>query len=134
MDGANLMLTTDERVWAKEFVSRYGGDEELMASWFASAMCAARDAMLGPPNGDAAEYMQNRAQRRGEQPMSKPELSQHQRDLMLMGLCPFCEQQIRGWEPVTGFCAPEFWASCDDRGIDGGTGHKKSCEHKEITL
>lgn len=38
----------------------HGGDEELMASWFASAMCTARDKLTGPPNGDALQYMLDR--------------------------------------------------------------------------
>ena len=32
MKEVDLMQTTDHCVWAKEFVKRYGGDEELMAS------------------------------------------------------------------------------------------------------
>lgn len=63
-----------------------------------------------------------------------PELSQHQRDLVAMGLCPFCEQRIKNWESVTGFFAPEWWATMDEHGIDGATGHKKSCAYKKVSL
>ena len=71
-DGANLMLTTDHYVWAKEFVrifaekGYYVGTpqgvmqsselEEWIASWIASAMCTARDNGR-PVNGDQLQYM-----------------------------------------------------------------------------
>lgn len=29
-----------------------------------------------------------------------PQLSRHHRDLMHLGLCPFCEQPIRHWTPL----------------------------------
>ena len=35
---------TDARVWAKEFVQQFGGDEELMFGWFANAIESGRDA------------------------------------------------------------------------------------------
>ena len=40
----NLLETTDATVWAKEFVRLNGGDEGLMVTWFANAMCAQMDA------------------------------------------------------------------------------------------
>lgn len=63
-----------------------------------------------------------------------PELTQHQRDLMAMGLCPFCERSIKNWKAVTGFCAPEWWATMDEHGVDGASGHLKSCTHKKVKL
>lgn len=66
--------------------------------------------------------------------MSIPELTQHQRDLMTMGLCPFCEQRIRRWKVPLGSFAPEAWATLREHGIDPSTGHKQSCPHKTIRL
>ena len=63
-----------------------------------------------------------------------PELTQHQRDLMTMGLCPFCERQIKCWKSPSGSFAPEAWETLNERGIDGGSGHRKDCPHKEIRL
>jgi hypothetical protein len=63
-----------------------------------------------------------------------PELSQHQRDLMIMGKCPFCERTIKDWKPVVGSFAPEFYATCYDHGIDPSTGHKEDCPYKDIKL
>jgi hypothetical protein len=63
-----------------------------------------------------------------------PELSQHQRDLITMVLCPFCERSIKNWESASGAFAPEWWATMDEHGIDGANGHKESCPHKEIRL
>lgn len=69
---ANLMLTTDHDVWAKEFVRifsekgyyvgtpqgvmQFSELEEWIASWIAAAMCAARDNGR-PVNGDQLQYM-----------------------------------------------------------------------------
>lgn len=33
-----LLSTTDARVWGRKFVRLHGGDEDLMISWFASAI------------------------------------------------------------------------------------------------
>lgn len=66
--------------------------------------------------------------------MSIPELTDHQRDLMNMGMCPFCEKQIKGWKPVFGSFAPEWWATMREKGIDPATGHLESCQHKNISL
>lgn len=35
--------TMDATVWAREFVARFGGDEELMRAWFANAIMAGYD-------------------------------------------------------------------------------------------
>lgn len=67
--------------------------------------------------------------------VSIPELSNHQRDLMAMGLCPFCERRVKGWRPPEpGSFAPEAWATLRERGIDGRTGHGERCAYKEIAL
>jgi hypothetical protein len=41
--GLSLHETFDARVWAAEFVKRFGGDEELMIGWFANAIMAGYD-------------------------------------------------------------------------------------------
>lgn len=61
-------------------------------------------------------------------------LTQHQRDLMQMGLCPFCERNIKGWKPMFGSFAPEWWATQREKGVSPATGHKESCPYKEISL
>lgn len=61
-------------------------------------------------------------------------LTDHQRDLMHMGLCPFCERQIKGWQPVFGAFAPEWYATQREHGIDPSTGHAGTCRHKEVRL
>lgn len=66
--------------------------------------------------------------------MSIPELSQHQRDLMQMGLCPFCEAPIKGWKPAEGSFAPEWYATIREHGRDPSTGHKQNCPHKGIRI
>ena len=63
-----------------------------------------------------------------------PKLSQHQRDLMAMGLCPFCEKRIKAWKPVFGSFAPEWWATVRESGRDPATGHAKDCPHPAVTL
>lgn len=35
--------TMDATVWAREFVARFGGDEELMRAWFANSIMAGYD-------------------------------------------------------------------------------------------
>jgi hypothetical protein len=64
MEDVDLMQTTDAKVWADEFVRRFGGDPELMLSWFASAMMCMHDKLMGPPNGDAMQYLIDRAENR----------------------------------------------------------------------
>ena len=66
--------------------------------------------------------------------MTMPEIDQKQRDLMHMGLCPFCEQQIKGWKAPFGSFAPEAWATLREHNIDPSTGHRESCAYKEIRL
>jgi len=67
--------------------------------------------------------------------MSKiPELTQHQRDLMQMGVCPFCEAPIKNWKAPVGSFAPEMWATLRERGIDPGNGHREDCQYKKIRL
>ena len=66
--------------------------------------------------------------------MSIPELSQHQRDIMAMGKCPFCERTIRGFKSPEGSFAPEAWATLREHGVDPSTGHKKDCPHGSIRL
>ena len=66
--------------------------------------------------------------------MNIPRLNQHQRDLMEMGLCPFCECNIKGWEPVFGSFAPEWWTTQREKGIDPATGHEATCGYKKIRL
>ena len=63
-----------------------------------------------------------------------PELTPHQRDLMLMGMCPFCEERIKNWKPVFGSFAPEWWATIREVGRDPNTGHKLNCKYKNIRL
>ena len=55
----NLLETTDATVWAKEFVRLHGGDEELMVTWFANAMCAQMDA---DRQHDKARYIETDTQ------------------------------------------------------------------------
>ena len=63
-----------------------------------------------------------------------PELTDHQRDLLNMGLCPFCERKIRGFRSPEGSFAPEAWAELREHGIDPSSGHKETCAHKKISL
>lgn len=63
-----------------------------------------------------------------------PRLTLHQRDLINIGLCPFCERPIKGWKPLTGAFAPEWWATQKEHGIDAASGHTESCPHKKIRL
>lgn len=86
---------------------------------------------------------------------SSMELTQEQRDLALLGFCPFCENQIRGYKGpdrpilclhnknntcdfVCSYCGG---MSHDDPKIKhkesctwGFNGHRPSCHHKEIRL
>jgi hypothetical protein len=61
-------------------------------------------------------------------------MTQAQRDLALLGKCPYCEQSVRGWKPVFGAFAPEWWATMREHGIDGANGHRENCAHKDIRL
>jgi len=67
-----------------------------------------------------------------------PDLTARQRDLALLGYCPFCEEQIRGtWlyqEYLRGFSS-EWIADSFHRSLESiDTGHRADCEHKEIRL
>ena len=66
--------------------------------------------------------------------MGIPQLTDHQRDLAIFGKCPFCERNIKGWKPLFGFFASEWWATMNEDGIDGGSGHLKTCPHKDLRL
>jgi hypothetical protein len=60
--------------------------------------------------------------------------NQAQRDLVTVGLCPYCGEPIRGYTPPVGAFAPEIWESMRSKGIDPRTGHKITCGHKEVTI
>lgn len=67
--------------------------------------------------------------------MSKlEELTQHQRDLIAMGLCPYCENNIKGWKPVSGMFAPEWYETMREQGVDPSTGHRQDCPNKKVAL
>lgn len=38
-----LLSTIDARVWAEHFVTRCGGDKDLMVAWFANAIMTGYD-------------------------------------------------------------------------------------------
>ena len=63
-----------------------------------------------------------------------PELTQHQRDLLVMGKCPFCERTIKGYSSPEGSFAPEAWATLREHGVDPSSGHSENCVHKDIRL
>ena len=62
------------------------------------------------------------------------ELTIRQRDLISMGLCPFCEQSIRGYKAPLGSFAPEAFVTLREAGIDPCNGHATDCKHREITI
>jgi len=62
------------------------------------------------------------------------ELTEEQRCLVMNGKCPFCEHRIASWKPALGGLAPEWWATCRERGIDPATGHAARCPRKQIAL
>jgi hypothetical protein len=58
-------------------------------------------------------------------------LTERQRDLALLGLCPYCEQPIRAYR------APSASRRIDDlltSGIDPMTGHRMDCAMPEVRL
>lgn len=84
-----------------------------------------------------------------------PPLSTHQRDLMALGLCPFCEAKIRGWEPMHsvaydasgGYCVACHARQPDDssdgswhqeqcrwRTYNSRTGHRRDCPPPQVTV
>ena len=72
--------------------------------------------------------------------MSIPKLTEHQRDLITMGLCPFCECPIRGHKVPAAYgftdeaCALLQAAGIDPADIDPKTAHARTCPHKQIRL
>jgi len=50
------------------------------------------------------------------------------------GKCPECKQIVKGWKPVFGSFAPEWWESCRECGIDPATGHLLSCSNKSLKI
>jgi hypothetical protein len=50
--------------------------------------------------------------------------------LVSEGRCLSCKMKVKGWEPMFGALAPEWWASMRERGIDPATGHKLNCGEK----
>ena len=54
-----------------------------------------------------------------------------QRDLLLIGKCPFCRKEIKGWH---GYAGQEHATMMRERGLDPVTGHAESCPRKEIRL
>jgi len=57
-----------------------------------------------------------------------------QHDMMAMGKCPFCEASIRGWKPLFGSFAPEWWEIVRESGRDPESGHMQDCVHKDIHI
>lgn len=72
LQGHELMETTDAQVWAEQFCARFGGDKELMLSWFASAIMVGYDKGRGVVAncGDELQSKLDRAvqQTEGKQP------------------------------------------------------------------
>lgn len=54
-------------------------------------------------------------------------LSQPEANLLAAGHCPKCERKVRGFKPMFGAFAPEWWATMRERGLDPATGHKEGC-------
>ena len=55
-------------------------------------------------------------------------------ELKAEGKCPVCKRVIKGWKPVFGYFAPEWWATMRENGIDPGSGHTASCNNKSFKL
>ena len=53
---------------------------------------------------------------------------------LLKGECPECGNVIKGWKPVFGSFAPEWWATMREHNIDPATGHSDSCSNKSLKL
>jgi hypothetical protein len=58
-------------------------------------------------------------------------LTEHQRDLALIGVCPFCSQPIRGHRVAR---ADRHIDKLIVEGIDPMTGHKMDCAMPEVRL
>lgn len=65
--------------------------------------------------------------------MNQP-LTDTQRDLILLGKCPFCSRPVKGWKPVFGYFAPEWFATMRENGIDPSSGHRANCAQKDIRI
>lgn len=46
------------------------------------------------------------------------------------GVCPECGNKVKGWKPMYGRFAPEWWESMRERGINPATGHAQTCSNK----
>jgi hypothetical protein len=55
-------------------------------------------------------------------------------EMKVNGICPTCKEEIKGWEPVFGSFAPEWWQTMREQGIDPATGHKSDCDNKKLKL
>lgn len=62
------------------------------------------------------------------------QLAEAKEDVTKFGLCPYCNQQIKGYKPPIGSFAPEAYETLRENGIDPSTGHKQNCKHKDIKL
>lgn len=64
------------------------------------------------------------------------ELKQRVSDLELQveGKCPECKMKIKGFKPVFGFFAPEWWESMRQAGLDPANGHALNCSNKNLKL
>jgi hypothetical protein len=43
------------------------------------------------------------------------------------GECPDCGRKVKGWKPMFGSFAPEWWATMRENEIDPATGHRIGC-------
>lgn len=55
-------------------------------------------------------------------------------ELKVDGKCPECKRKIKGWKPMFGAFAPEWWATMRENGIDPATGHLASCRSKSLKI
>lgn len=51
---------------------------------------------------------------------------------MALGICPTCDQSVRGWKSPVGSFAPEAWDELRRAGIDPATGHKDGCKNRNV--
>lgn len=64
-------------------------------------------------------------------------LTHRQRDLALLGQCPWCEENIRDFWRFWGKEISEYTPTgqrMKEEGVDSRSGHKLDCEHKDIKL
>lgn len=67
----------------------------------------------------------------------KAMLTSRQRDLALLGQCPWCEASIRGYVREPASCQyheERLEQNYKKEGLDMWSGHKLDCEHKDIKL